>query len=201
MQWNTVDRAIETEKDTRTERKGVGKLGWLMSDINVTSPPRVGEPDGTIIRPVIRLTSIESFDWLTDWFSSSEDSHDGTIVRPVIRLTSIESFDWLIDWFSSSEDSPDGTIVRPVIRLTFIESFDWLVDWFSSSEDSPDRTIVRRVIRLTSIESFDWLIFQFRIFSRRDNCSPCNTSDVYRELWLIDFPVQKILPTGQLFAL
>ena len=32
--WNeiTVERAIKREIDTRTELKGVGKLGWLMSD-------------------------------------------------------------------------------------------------------------------------------------------------------------------------
>ena len=28
MKWNTVERAIKTETDTRTEWKGVGKLGW-----------------------------------------------------------------------------------------------------------------------------------------------------------------------------
>ena len=35
MEWNTVERAIKTETDTRTEYKRVGKLGWFMSkDIN-----------------------------------------------------------------------------------------------------------------------------------------------------------------------
>ena len=31
--WNkiTVERAIKTETDTRTEGKGVAKLGWFMS--------------------------------------------------------------------------------------------------------------------------------------------------------------------------
>ena len=31
MEWNTAERAIKTEIDTRTEWKGVGKLGWFMS--------------------------------------------------------------------------------------------------------------------------------------------------------------------------
>ena len=31
MEWNSVERAIKTETDTRTEQKGVGKLGWFMS--------------------------------------------------------------------------------------------------------------------------------------------------------------------------
>ena len=34
MEWNTLERAIKTEVDTGTEEKGVGKLGWFMSDIN-----------------------------------------------------------------------------------------------------------------------------------------------------------------------
>ena len=38
MEWNTVERAIKTEIDTRTKYKGVGKLGWLMSDINCNIP-------------------------------------------------------------------------------------------------------------------------------------------------------------------
>ena len=29
MEWTTVERAIKTETDTRTELKGVGKLGWF----------------------------------------------------------------------------------------------------------------------------------------------------------------------------
>ena len=32
MESNTVERAIETEIDTRREYKGVGKLGWFMSE-------------------------------------------------------------------------------------------------------------------------------------------------------------------------
>ena len=31
MKLNTVERAIKTEADKRTELKGVGKLGWFMS--------------------------------------------------------------------------------------------------------------------------------------------------------------------------
>ena len=31
MEWNTVERANKTEVGTRTEQKGVGKLGWFMS--------------------------------------------------------------------------------------------------------------------------------------------------------------------------
>ena len=31
MESNTVERAIKTETDTRTESKGVGKLGWFIS--------------------------------------------------------------------------------------------------------------------------------------------------------------------------
>ena len=31
MESNTVERAIETEIDTRKEQKGVGRLGWFMS--------------------------------------------------------------------------------------------------------------------------------------------------------------------------
>ena len=37
MECNTVERAIKTEIDARTElkkKKRVGKLGWFMSDIN-----------------------------------------------------------------------------------------------------------------------------------------------------------------------
>ena len=32
MAWNTVERVIMTETDTKTERKGVGKLAWFMSE-------------------------------------------------------------------------------------------------------------------------------------------------------------------------
>ena len=32
MERNTVERAIKTKIDTRTESKGVGKLGWFMSE-------------------------------------------------------------------------------------------------------------------------------------------------------------------------
>ena len=38
MEWNTVERAVKTEIDTRTEYSGVGKLGWFMSDINRNPP-------------------------------------------------------------------------------------------------------------------------------------------------------------------
>ena len=34
MEWNTVETAIKTETDKRTEQKGVDKLGWFTSDIN-----------------------------------------------------------------------------------------------------------------------------------------------------------------------
>ena len=45
MEWNTVERAIKT--DTRTQEKGVGKIGWFLSKTStVTSPPREGEPVG-----------------------------------------------------------------------------------------------------------------------------------------------------------
>ena len=30
MEQNTVERAIKTEIDTRTEQRGVGKLSWFM---------------------------------------------------------------------------------------------------------------------------------------------------------------------------
>ena len=49
MEWNIVERAIQTEIDTRTEYKGVGKLGWFMS----TSPPREGESVGTLMQIMI----------------------------------------------------------------------------------------------------------------------------------------------------
>ena len=46
---NTVEKAIKTETDTRTEQtKGGGKFGWFISGTStVTSPPREGEPAGT----------------------------------------------------------------------------------------------------------------------------------------------------------
>ena len=48
---NTVERAIKTETDTRTEEKGVGKLSWFMSKTyTVTSPAREGEPVGAVFR-------------------------------------------------------------------------------------------------------------------------------------------------------
>ena len=48
MEWNTVERATKTEKDTRTEYQGVGKLGWFMSKTETaTSPPREGDSAGT----------------------------------------------------------------------------------------------------------------------------------------------------------
>ena len=31
MELNTAERATKAETDTRTEYKGVGKLGWFMS--------------------------------------------------------------------------------------------------------------------------------------------------------------------------
>ena len=34
MARNTIERAIKTEIDARIEYRGVGKLGWFMSDIN-----------------------------------------------------------------------------------------------------------------------------------------------------------------------
>ena len=48
MEWNTVEGAMKTKTDTRTEWKRVGKLGWFMSKTwTATSPPREGEPVGT----------------------------------------------------------------------------------------------------------------------------------------------------------
>ena len=38
MESNAVERAIETETDTRTEQIGVGKLGWFMSDVSRNIP-------------------------------------------------------------------------------------------------------------------------------------------------------------------
>ena len=39
---------MKTEIDTKTEQKGVGKLGWFMSKAQTaTSPPREGVPAGT----------------------------------------------------------------------------------------------------------------------------------------------------------
>ena len=46
MQWNTVERAIKTETNTKTEEKGLGKLGWL----TLTSLPREGDPAGTCMK-------------------------------------------------------------------------------------------------------------------------------------------------------
>ena len=54
MEWNTVERAIKVETDTRTKWKGVGKLGWFMSKTyTVTSPPRGDVPAGTSILVVV----------------------------------------------------------------------------------------------------------------------------------------------------
>ena len=36
--YETVERALKTEIDTRRESKGVGRLGWFMSDINRNIP-------------------------------------------------------------------------------------------------------------------------------------------------------------------
>ena len=33
-----VERAVKIDIDTRIEQKGVGKLGWFMSDINSNIP-------------------------------------------------------------------------------------------------------------------------------------------------------------------
>ena len=38
MAGNTVERAIRTEIDTRTEQKGVGKLGCFVFDVNHNIP-------------------------------------------------------------------------------------------------------------------------------------------------------------------
>ena len=35
----TVERAIKTEIDARTEEKGVGKLCWFISDVNPSRIP------------------------------------------------------------------------------------------------------------------------------------------------------------------
>ena len=40
MERNIVERAIKTKINTRTELKGVGKLGWFMSDVNHDIPTR-----------------------------------------------------------------------------------------------------------------------------------------------------------------
>ena len=56
MERNAVEMAIKTETGTRTEQKGVGKLGWFMSKTyTATSPPREGEPVGTQINRLQRL--------------------------------------------------------------------------------------------------------------------------------------------------
>ena len=50
--WNdkTDEKAIKTETERRTERKGVCKLGWFMCKTKtVTSPPREGELAGTFL--------------------------------------------------------------------------------------------------------------------------------------------------------
>ena len=38
VERNTVDRARNTEIGIRTKNKGVGRLGWFMSDINPNVP-------------------------------------------------------------------------------------------------------------------------------------------------------------------
>ena len=38
MDSNTVESAIKTEIHTKTEEKGVGKLGWSISSINRNIP-------------------------------------------------------------------------------------------------------------------------------------------------------------------
>ena len=45
MEINTVERAMKTEIDTRTEYKGVGKLGWFISVINRNIPITRRGPD------------------------------------------------------------------------------------------------------------------------------------------------------------
>ena len=48
---NTVKRAIKTEIETRTDQKGVGKLGWSVKKTETTtSPPHEGEPAGTPVQ-------------------------------------------------------------------------------------------------------------------------------------------------------
>ena len=45
MESNTVERATETETDTRADSKEVGRLGWFTSKTyTATTPPREGEP-------------------------------------------------------------------------------------------------------------------------------------------------------------
>ena len=47
MEQSIVERAIETETDTKNRIRGVGKVGWFMSpDINCHIPTTEGEPAG-----------------------------------------------------------------------------------------------------------------------------------------------------------
>ena len=74
MERNTVERSLKTEIDTRTEQKGVGKLGWFMSKtLTSTSPRRESEPAATekvaifklragYNRPVYHLSSSRSLE-------------------------------------------------------------------------------------------------------------------------------------------
>ena len=47
MEWNTVERAIKTEIDKRTEQKKWASSVGLCQTQTVTSPPREGEPAET----------------------------------------------------------------------------------------------------------------------------------------------------------
>ena len=48
MEWNTVERAIKTERDTRTKLKEwASSVSLYQKGINHTSPPREGELMGT----------------------------------------------------------------------------------------------------------------------------------------------------------
>ena len=51
MECNTVERAIKTETDKRTEQKEwASAVGSCLTTRTVLSPPREGEPTGTGIR-------------------------------------------------------------------------------------------------------------------------------------------------------
>ena len=64
MEWNTVERAIKTETDIRTEQKGVGKLSWFMTDINSKMPK--GDPKA---RHSFVNTSLAVLDYSRDRFT------------------------------------------------------------------------------------------------------------------------------------
>ena len=136
MEWNTVERATEKEIDTRTEPKGVGRLGWFRSDINRNIPTTWrwarGDYDGgtyfwtlEFLEPgKERIMSDRLLEWKTSSSFNSPVSWNNRLHLSLIRIGSV-----------SKGITGDTSERRGIARIEFFVRVDTILICTELDED------------------------------------------------------------------